>query len=75
VGESFSQFANARSVDGATLINAIMEAPDARAAELVSAGELSHGEINALPFAIEERVGEANYRTDVIPRGIHSAGD
>ncbi|MEZ4521123.1 MAG: hypothetical protein R3A46_05710 [Thermomicrobiales bacterium] len=72
-GQSLSQFANDHGIDDSTLIEAIMEEPTAKAAELVSSGELSQAEADQILSAIEERVTVMIQKTDISPRRFRGA--
>ncbi len=67
-GESLSEYANSRGVDDAALVDAIMAAPEAKAAELVAAGEVTQTEVDAVLARIESRVTEMIQKTDISPR-------
>ena len=67
-GQSLAEFAAEYGVDEATLVDAIMAAPEAVAAELVNSGQLGQDEANAIIAKIEERVSVGIHLTDVSPR-------
>jgi hypothetical protein len=67
-GQSLSEYANEHGVDDATLIDAIMAGPEAKAAELVAGGEISQEDVDGILAKIEERVTDGIYVTDATPR-------
>jgi hypothetical protein len=67
-GESLSQYAGEHGVDDATLIGAIMASPEAKAAELVAAGEIDQATVDSILAGIESRVTELIQKTDIEPR-------
>jgi hypothetical protein len=67
-GQSFSQYANEHGVDDATLIAAIMAAPEVKAAELVAAGEIDQATVDGVLANIESRVTDMIQKTDIAPK-------
>lgn len=71
-GQSLSEYADEHGIDDATLVDAIMQAPSEKAAELIANGEFSQEDVDGVLARIEERVNELIHVTDVAP---HRLGD
>ena len=68
-GQSLSEYANSFGVDDVSLVSAIMQTPEAKAAELVANGEIGQEDVDNILQKIEERVGEIILNSDVSPPG------
>ena len=68
-GQSLSEYANSFGVEDVALLDAIMQVPEAKAAELVATGDITQEEVDSILGKIEERVGEFILKSDISPRG------